>query len=98
MAKRTGYSHTYHHQANREAERRGEKIKGCLTRGCQGDRNWVGYLPQVRQMYNDTAGPTGFPPYQTVYGRERHNAVLPYEEVKADAAAAWLQKQKDMQR
>ena len=35
----------------------------------------------MRQMYQDTAGPTGLSPYQIVYGRERHNAGVPYEQV-----------------
>ena len=51
-------------------------------------------MPHVCQMYHDRAGPTGLSPYQIVYGRERHNAGVPYEGVKAEAAEAWFQKQK----
>ena len=97
MGIQTAYSHAYHHQANGKAERTGKEIKAWLTRVCQGDKNWVEYLPHVRQLYHDTAGLSGLSPYQIVSGRERQNAGMPYEGVRAEAAEVWFQKQKDRQ-
>ena len=56
------------------------------------------YLPHVRQLYHDMAGLSGLSPYQRVYCRERHNAGVPYEGVRAEAAEVWFQKQKYMQK
>ena len=76
---RQAYSQAYHHQANGRAEMAGQLLLEKLRKiQVEEKKNWVELLPAVVDRYHDIPGESGLSPYQTLFGRERPLANLPY--------------------
>ena len=73
------YTQPYHHQANGRVERAGQEMREIL-RKFDADQhiNWVSALPRALRLLHDTPGESGLSPYETVFGRERFCAHVPY--------------------
>ena len=85
MCGRLGIHHIftppYHHQANGRAEMAGQQVMELL-RKFYNDTGivWVEALPRVLSCIHDTKGPTGYSPYEILFGRERPLMGLPTPE------------------
>ena len=76
---RQAYSQAYRPQANGRAEVAGKTVINSLRRlAAQGHRNWVELLPRALWAYHNLVGESGMSPFQIVFGRERHEAGVPY--------------------
>ena len=79
---RVAYSQAYRAQANGRAEAACKVILEALRkRAAEKEKNWVEVLPRLLWNYHNTPGETGMSPFQIVFGRDRHEAGLPYEVV-----------------
>ena len=79
---RTAYSQAYHHQANGRAEVAGQLLMKQISKlNAQKGMSWVELLPRALRYLHDAPGPSGFSPYEIVFGRRRPLAGLPYHPV-----------------
>ena len=75
---RQAFSQAHRPQSNGRAERAGQQIMKILRKMNVGEGiNWVGALPHALRLYHDCPGPTGWSPYEIVFGRERSLADFP---------------------
>ena len=62
----------YHHCSNGRAEAAVKQLEHVLKRLISDDHlNWVELLPRALQRIHDLPGPTGYSPYEVVFGRDR---------------------------
>ena len=79
---RTAYSQAYHHQANGRAEVAGQLLMKQISKlNAQAGMSWVELLPRALRYLHDAPGPSGFSPYEIVFGRRRPLAGLPYHPI-----------------
>lgn len=75
---RQAFSHAHRPQANGRAEMAGKQIITILRKlNADGEINWVEALPHALRIHHDVPGPTGWSPYEVVFGRPRSLADLP---------------------
>ena len=83
MGIRHAYSQAYHHQSNGRVEVAGQQIKEIMRKIlADHKKSWVEVLPQVLDRIHDTKGQSGLSPYETLFGRPRPLANLPYRPKK----------------
>ena len=76
---RQAYSQAHRAQANGRAEVAGKTVYNLLRKLHAEQRiNWVEALPRVLRYHHNAIGETGLSPYQTLFGRDRPEAGLPY--------------------
>ena len=76
---RQAYSQAYRPQSNGRAEVAGKSLINALRKlAAQGLRNWVEVLPRALWAYHNLIGESGMSPFQIVFGRDRHEAGVPF--------------------
>ena len=95
---RTAYSQAYHHQANGRAEVAGQLLMKQISKlNAQAGMSWVELLPRALRYLHDAPGPSGFSPYEIVFGRRRPLAGLPYHPVSEAVGAKKFLRQMRLQ-
>ena len=80
---RVAYSQAYRAQANGRAEAAVKVIiEAIRKRAAEKNGNWVEVLPRILWNYHNIPGESGLSPFQIVFGRDRHEAGIPYEIVQ----------------
>ena len=82
MGIRMAYAQAYRPQSNGRAETAGITLQRILQamQAEHGGLNWVEALPRAIMVRHDMVDPElGLSPYEVVFGRERHQAGLPYQ-------------------
>ena len=82
MCKRLGirqaFSQAHRPQSNGRAEMAGKQLITILRKlNAEQKINWVEALPQALRLHHDNPGPTGWSPYEIVFGRERSLPDIP---------------------
>ena len=97
---RIAYSQAYKSQTNGRAEVAGQVIIRALRkRAAEKNGNWVEVLPRVLWNYHNIPGESGLSPFQIVFGRDRHEAGLPYEIVQeCEGANQFFDRMEDLDR
>ena len=61
--------------------------------------NWPESLPHTLRLIHDVSGPSGFSPYQIVFGRDRNLGGIPFEGSEcAEEAAAFVDRMRGLDR
>jgi hypothetical protein len=104
MCRRLGirqvFSQAHRPQANGRAEVAGRVLIAAL-RKLEAERaiNWVESLPHSLRLIHDTSGPSGYSPYQIVFGRDRNMGGIPYEGSEcAEEAGAFMDRMRILDR
>ena len=83
---RVAYGHAYRAQTNGHAEVTGKRLDDAIRKiSTDLKRPWTDVISQAIIAYNDTPGPSGYTPYEVVFGRKRLNGGLP---LPSDGTAA----------
>jgi len=96
---RQAYSQAHRPQANGRAEVAGRQLITTLRKlNAEREVNWVEALPHALRLIHDIAGPTGWSPYQVVFGRERHLGGLPRKSyVEAEDASSFFERKEELE-
>ena len=71
---RLAYGHAYRAQTNGHAEVTGKRLDDAIRKmSTELKKPWTEVVNQAIIAYNDTPGPTGYSPYEVVFGRKRLN-------------------------
>ena len=84
---RLAYGHAYRAQTNGHAEVTGKRLDDAIRKmSAELKRPWTEVVNQAIIAYNDTPGPTGYSPYEIVFGRKRLSGgtAMPEERTAAD--------------
>ena len=85
---RVAYGQAYHHQANGKAENSAQQVMRKLTKVITDEGlSWVELLPRVLRHIHDLPGPSGYTPYQVLFGRERPLANVPLKALPTSGKA-----------
>ena len=95
---RQAFSHAHRPQANGRAEMAGKQVITILRKlNAENEINWVEALPHALRIHHDTPGPTGWSPYEIVFGRPRSLANLPSSKTTlAEDAEEFFQRMEDL--
>jgi len=75
---RVAYGQAYHHQANGKAENSAQQVMRKLTKLITDEGlPWAELLPRALRHLHDLPGPSGYSPYQILFGRDRPLANVP---------------------
>ena len=75
---RQAFSQAHRPQANGRAEVAGRQLIMVLRKlHAEKAVNWVEALPHALRLLHDVSGPSGFTPYQIVFGRDRNLGGIP---------------------
>ena len=94
------FSQAHRPQANGRAEMAG-RVLITMLRKLEAEKaiNWVESLPHALRLIHDVSGPSGFSPYQIVFGRDRNLGGIPFEGSEcAEEAAAFVDRMRDLDR
>ena len=74
---RVAYGHAYCAQTNKHAEVTGKRLDGAIRRfSAEMKKPWTEVVNRAIIAYNETHGPTGYTPYEVIFGRKRPNGCL----------------------
>lgn len=80
---RQAFSQAHRPQSNGRAERAGKQIIDLLRKmHAEQSLNWEEALPMALRIHHDNPGPSGWSPYEIVFGRKRALMDLPHEGTK----------------
>ena len=75
---RVAYGHAYCAQTNGHAEVTGKMLDDAVRNSsAELKKPWTEVIHRAIIAYNDTPGPTGYTPYEVVFGRKRLDGGLP---------------------
>ena len=90
------FTHPYYHRAAGRVEVANQILQEVLRKiNVEGKYTWVEALPAALNAIHNLPGPTGFSPYQVLFGRERLMGNIPYTpSIENEDAKAFFERMK----